>query len=241
MPTNHQATKFHIFGIIGAMEKEIELLKKNMTSLQQQQFGQVIVYSGELDGVSIALCLGGIGKVNAAIATTILIEHFSVDCIVNTGSAGGVDAGLRIGDAVIGTQIVHHDVDVTAFGYAHGQVPQTAARFYSHQTLVYAANQVAESEGLAVHHGLIASGDQFISSHTVRNTIRQHFPEMIAVEMEAAAIAQTCTAFNKPFVIIRAISDTADNGAAISFDEFLQTAAVHSAKIVRGLIQNINQ
>jgi hypothetical protein len=231
--------KPQIIGIIGAMEKEIELLQQSMTNTQSHQFGQLSVYSGELDGKSVALCLSGIGKVNAAIATTILIEHFAADCIINTGSAGGLRAELHIGDAVIGTQVAHHDVNVTAFGYTHGQVPQMAARFNSHVDLVRAAELAAPNAGLRVYRGLVASGDQFIHSESDRQLIRQHFPDIVAVEMEAAAIAQTCVVLNKPFVIIRAISDTADSSAAISFDEFLQTAAVHSAQLVRGLIQNI--
>ena len=227
--------KPQIIGIIGAMEKEIELFQQSMTNTQSHQFGQLSVYSGE----SVALCLSGIGKVNAAIATTILIEHFAADCIINTGSAGGLRAELHIGDAVIGTQVAHHDVNVTAFGYTHGQVPQMAARFNSHVDLVRAAELAAPNAGLRVYRGLVASGDQFIHSESDRHLIRQHFPDIVAVEMEAAAIAQTCVVLNKPFVIIRAISDTADSSAAISFDEFLQTAAVHSAQLVRGLIQNI--
>lgn len=225
------------FGIIGAMEPEIELLKNAMSNLQTQTFGKIVIYHGKLDGKDVSLCLSGIGKVNAAIATTLLIEHFSPDCVINTGSAGGVGAGLTIGDVVIGDTVAHHDVDVTAFGYVHGQVPQQEARFNSHHALVNAA--VAASDGQAVHHGLIVSGDQFIHDNDKLAEIRAHFPDVMAVEMEAAAIAQTCTVLGKPFVIIRAMSDTADGGAAISFETFLETAAVSSANRVRALIQAI--
>lgn len=229
------------FGIIGAMEKEIELLKNAMTEVQKQQIAQLTIYSGKLDGKNVSLCLSGIGKVNATIATTILIEHFAPDCIINTGSAGGVGTGMAIGDVVIGTHIAHHDVDVTAFGYVRGQVPKQPARFTSHPTLIRAAEYAVaqQTHGWTVHRGLIVSGDQFISNHDKLMEIRGYFPDIMAVEMEAAAIAQTCTALDKPYVIIRAISDTADNGAEISFETFLETAAVHSAQMVRQLIQSV--
>lgn len=115
-----------------------------------------------------------------------------------------------------------------------------AARFYSHNMLVYAAEQAAQSKGLRVHNGLIASGDQFINNEMTRQHIIEYFPDIIAVEMEAAAIAQTCVVFNKPFVIIRAISDIANSHAAINFDEFLQIASVHSAQVVRCLINQFD-
>lgn len=226
------------FGIIGAMEQEIDLLKHFMTDVTSQTFGKIVIYSGKLDGKHVSVCLSGIGKVNAAIATTLLIEHFEPDCIINTGSAGGLHPELSVGHVVIGTHIAHHDVDVRAFNYVMGQVPQMPARFASHPVLIQAAEYAASQQThLKVMRGLIASGDQFIHAAQARTQISQHFPDILAVEMEAAAIAQTCTVLNKPFVIIRAISDAADDSAAISFDEFLNTASVHSAQMVRSLIQ----
>ena len=157
------------------------------------------------------LCQSGIGKVNAAIATTLVIEHFSPDCVINTGSAGGIGKGLQVGDVVIGTQVAHHDVDVTAFGYAIGQVPQQPASYPSDLTLVHAAEQAARVfQAANIRQGLIVSGDQFINDAFSIETICREFANPQAVEMEAAAIAQTCYQLGKPFVIIRAISDSAD-------------------------------
>lgn len=229
------------FGIIGAMEPEIALLKQAMTHLQTQTFGATTVHLGLIGKQNVALCLSGIGKVNAAISTTILIEHFACDCIINTGSAGALSPNMKIGDLVIGTEIAHHDVDVTAFGYQHGQIPQLPPRYHSHKTMLFSTEMAAgQLPELQKHKGLIVSGDQFISNDNMLATIRKNFPDALAVEMEAAAIAQTCHQLNRPFVIIRAISDTGDSEAAISFEAFLETAAVHSAKLVQILLRHMH-
>lgn len=232
-------------GIIGAMQPEIELLKNRLEQRQTHEFGNgLMVYTGKIGQQNIALSLSGIGKVNAAIATTLLLQHFAADCIINTGSAGGIGAGLSVGDIVIGTEIAHHDVDVSPFGYTHGQVPQLPARFVADSDLIQAATDCAaifkESYAKArVITGLIVSGDAFIHHQQSVQQILHHFPDAQAVEMEAAAIAQTCHQFHKPFVIIRAISDGAQEEAKISFDEFLQTAAKHSAQMVLNLIKTL--
>ncbi|CWP08263.1 putative nucleoside phosphorylase [Neisseria meningitidis] len=188
----------------------------------------------------MVLALSGIGKVNAAVATAWIIREFAADCVINTGSAGGLGKGLKVGDVVIGTETAHHDVDVTAFGYAWGQVPQLPARFASDGILIEAAKRAARTfEGAAVEQGLIVSGDRFVHSSEGVAEIRKHFPEVKAVEMEAAAIAQTCHQLETPFVIIRAVSDSADEKADISFDEFLKTAAANSAKMVAEIVKSL--
>lgn len=232
--------KFQNIGIIGAMDAEIESLKNALHQAQTHTIGTMTVYTGQLDGQNVCLSLSGIGKVNAAIATTLLIQHFQVDAVINTGSAGALHSELSIGDVVLGKEIAHHDVDVTAFGYAHGQVPRLTARFASDDNLLQHAHAAAHAQQLSVHSGCIVSGDQFIHDDAVRQNIIAHFPDVWAVEMEAAAIAQTCTVLNTPFVIVRAISDTADGSASASFETFLQTAAVQSAQMVRALIGKLH-
>lgn len=228
-----------IIGIIGAMEAEITTLRQSLHQMKEHHFGKgIVIYTGILFDKDIVLCQSGIGKVNAAIATTLLIEHFTPDCIINTGSAGGIGAGLKIGDVVIGTHTMHHDVNVTAFGYQYGQVPQLPAFFASNSTMMYVAEQAAnEFQAAKVVRGLIVSGDEFVSSNERLNEIRKHFAEPQAVEMEAAAIAQTCFQFGKPFVVIRAISDSAEDDAKINFDTFIVTAAENSARMVKKMIQ----
>lgn len=226
--------------VVGAMEQEIELLRESMANVKHVSFGKFSAYEGELAGKRMVLVLSGIGKVNAAVSTSWVIHQFAPDCIINTGSAGGLGKGLKVGDVVIGETVAHHDVDVTAFGYVWGQVPQLPAAFASDENLISQAEKAAQVfEGAAVTQGLIVSGDRFVHSSEGVAEIRSHFPEVKAVEMEAAAIAQTCHQLEVPFVIIRAVSDSADEKADISFEEFLKTAAVSSAKMVTEIVKSL--
>jgi len=226
--------------VVGAMEQEIELLRESMTNVKHVSFGKFSAYEGELAGKRMVLVLSGIGKVNAAVSTSWVIHQFAPDCVINTGSAGGLGKGLKGGDVVIGETVAHHDVDVTAFGYVWGQVPQLPAVFVSDSNLIRQAEKAAQVfEGAAVTQGLIVSGDRFVHSSEGVAEIRSHFPDVKAVEMEAAAIAQTCHQLEVPFVIIRAVSDSADEKADISFEEFLKTAAVSSAKMVTEIVKSL--
>lgn len=223
--------------LIGAMPPEISLLQESLQNLRSEHMADFDIYCGEYAGKNVVLALSGIGKVNAALSTALVLQH-RPDFVINTGSAGGLGSGLKVGDVVIGTQTAHHDVDVTAFGYAIGHVPQMPARFESDPALCAAAEKAAAAfEHAAVHRGLIVSGDQFVHSSESVAEVRRHFPDAQAVEMEAAAIAQSCHRFGVPFVVVRAISDLADEEADTSFETFLKTASVHSAKMVLQLIE----
>ena len=223
--------------LIGAMPPEISLLQESLQNLRSEHMADFDIYCGEYAGKNVVLALSGIGKVNAALSTALVLQH-RPDFVINTGSAGGLGSGLKVGDVVIGTQTAHHDVDITAFGYAIGHVPQMPARFESDPALCAAAEKAAAAfEHAAVHRGLIVSGDQFVHSSESVAEVRRHFPDAQAVEMEAAAIAQSCHRFGVPFVVIRAISDLADEEADTSFETFLKTASVHSAKMVLQLIE----
>jgi adenosylhomocysteine nucleosidase len=226
-----------LMAIIAAMQPELDYLLEQLDKRQDSVAGAVRFYQGEINEVKVILALSGIGKVNAALTTSILIERFAPDYVINTGSAGGLKTGMQIGDVVVGNEVAHHDVDVTVFGYEHGQVPQLPPRFFANQYLIDAARQAAQVfSGAEIYTGLIVSGDQFIGTAEKNRFIKEKFADVIAVEMEAAAIAQTCHQLNVPFVIVRAISDNGDADASISFDQFLQQAAIHSAKMVINLI-----
>ena len=226
--------------VIGAMAQEIELLKTRMDDIKAHQFGKFNAYEGTLNGKRMVLVLSGIGKVNAAIATAWVIHQFQPDCVINTGSAGGLGKGLKVGEVGIGERVAHHDVDVTAFGYVWGQVPQQPAVFESDEQLMAVTKDAAQAfEHAQVSRGLIVSGDQFVHSSERVAEIRGHFNDVQAVEMEAAAIAQTCHQLDTPFVVIRAVSDSADEKADISFEEFLKTAAVSSAKMVMEIVAKL--
>lgn len=226
--------------IIGAMEQEIELLKNRLEAAETFRFGAFEAYRGRLAGKTVVLARSGIGKVNAAVATTWVVNQFTPDAVVNTGSAGGLGKGLKVGDVVIGLETAHHDVDITAFGYTWGQVPQLPARYAADEALAAAATEAAQAfEGAAVVQGLVVSGDQFVHSSDKVAEIRSRFEGVQAVEMEAAAIAQSCHQLGVPFVVVRAVSDSADEKADISFETFLQTAAVSSANMVLRLLERL--
>jgi adenosylhomocysteine nucleosidase len=227
-------------GIIGAMEEEVVLLREQLSHLQEQKLAGCEFYLGKLHEQEVVLLKSGIGKVNAAIGTTLMIQLYKPDVILNTGSAGGFHKELNVGDIVISTEVRHHDVDATVFGYEYGQVPQMPASYTPDEKLIEAAERAgALLENLQVVKGLIASGDSFMSDHSRVEEIRTKFPKLFAAEMEAAAIAQTCYQFGLPFVIIRSLSDIAGKDARMSYDQFLKTASQHSADLVLKIVEEL--
>lgn len=223
--------------IIAAMPQEQAPLLATLTDATHTQIAHLSLTEGKLGRHRVILALAGIGKVNAAIATTLVITHYRPDFVINTGSAGGLGAEIQIGDIVMANACVHHDVDVRAFDYEYGQLPQLPREFNaSEKLLTTAAHVSAEFSACRIHQGLIASGDQFIDNKDKIKALRQHFPALLAVEMEAAAIAQTCHQFNTPHLIIRAISDHADQQAEQNFAEFIEQAGKRSAEFVQALL-----
>lgn len=226
--------------IIGAMEEEVALLRSKLDNLQTEVHAGFEYYTGQIEGTEIALLRSGIGKVNAAVSTTLLLQVYQPDYVINTGSAGGFHTDLNVGDVVISSSVCHHDVDVTPFGYALGQVPGLPACFMPDQHLVKAAQEAIEDLKEVVHmHGLIATGDRFMHKEDDVNATRENFPEMIACEMEAAAVAQVCHSFSIPFVIIRSLSDIAGKENAVTFEKYLEQAATHSAKVILTMLKKL--
>lgn len=226
-------------GIIGAMDEEIAFLKQRMTNIQQTTIANTLFIQGTLENRSIVLLKSGIGKVNAAMATTILHEQYKPSCIINTGSAGGFLEELNVGDIVISTEVVHHDVDVTAFDYAYGQVAQMPPTYHANERLINKTMDAIKSINIQFAKGLIATGDSFMDDENRVAFIRKKFPNMIAAEMEAAAIAQVCYQYNTPFVVIRALSDIAGKESVVSFDEFLDQAATNASKLIVELVKTV--
>ncbi|UTW13493.1 5'-methylthioadenosine/S-adenosylhomocysteine nucleosidase [Marinobacterium rhizophilum] len=228
-------------GIIGAMDQEVELLKSALQPIEEHQYAGFSFFSGQMHGQSVVLLKSGIGKVNAAVSTALLLQVFKPDCIINTGSAGGFDEQLDVGDIVISTEVRHHDVDVTVFGYEPGQVPGLPAAFEPDLLLAQLAEQcIGQMQGMKTVRGLIATGDSFMNCAERVTKTRALFPTMKAVEMEAAAIAQTCHCFDVPFIVIRALSDIAGKESNLSFDQFLETAATHSAQMVMAIVKSLS-
>lgn len=225
-------------GIIGAMEQEVSILKQAIENCQTVTKAGCTFFSGQLNGVDVVLLQSGIGKVAAAIGTTILLDEYQPDVVINTGSAGGFDSSLNLGDVVISTEVRHHDADVTAFGYEMGQMAQQPAAFLADEKLMNVAEQALEQiDDKHAVRGLICTGDAFVCTAERQAFIRTHFPSVIAVEMEASAIAQTCHQFNVPFVVVRAISDVADKESPMSFEEFLPLAAQSSSEMVFKMVE----
>lgn len=226
-----------LIGIIGAMEPEIALLKQQLLNSRTEQLGGYTFYLGTLAGKNVVLVQSGIGKVASAVATTLMICQFKPDCIINTGSAGGFDPALNVGDVVISTEVRHHDVDVTAFGYEMGQVPKMPAAFVAHPALIAAAEHSIAALGYCkTKKGLIATGDSFMCDPERIAQTRAQFPSMLAVEMEGAAIAQACYMLNTPFVVIRSLSDIAGKESPESFEAYLEVASKNSSAMVVELL-----
>lgn len=226
--------------VIGAMEQEVELLRNVIDDKKVVTIANSEYTTGTYKGKEVILLKSGIGKVNAAMSTTLLLHEFKPDVVINTGSAGGYDPNLDVGAIVISDEVRHHDVDVTIFNYEIGQVPQLPAAFKSDERLMKIAKEAVSEIGEHQYTvGLICSGDAFMNDSQRVEQVRGHFPEMIAVEMEAAAVAQVCYQFNTPFVVIRALSDIAGKESNISFDEFLPVAAKHSTEIVLKTIEKL--
>ena len=226
-------------GIIGAMEEEVTLLRDKIENRQTLTLAGCEIYTGTLGGVEVALLKSGIGKVAAAMGATLLLEHCKPDVVINTGSAGGLAPTLKVGDIVVSEEVRYHDVDVTAFGYEFGQLPGYPAGFTADTKLIAAAEECIAELNLHAVRGLVVSGDAFINGSVALAKIRHNFPQAVAVEMEATAVAHVCHNFGTPFVVVRAISDVADQQSHLSFDEFLAVAAKQSTLMVENLVQKL--
>lgn len=224
-------------GIIAAMEEELKLLVENLEDKSQETVLSNVYYSGRYGEHELVLVQSGVGKVMSAMSVAILVESFKVDAIINTGSAGAVATGLNVGDVVVADTLVYHDVDLTAFGYDYGQMSMQPLYFHSDKTFVSTFEAVLSKEEMISKVGLIATGDSFIAGQEKIDVIKGHFPQVLAVEMEGAAIAQAAQATGKPFVVVRAMSDTAAHDANITFDEFIIEAGKCSAQVLMAFLK----
>lgn len=227
-----------MIGIIGAMEEETRVLLANMTEQKIEKVHHLEYISGLIGGQAVVIAQSGIGKVNSALATGFMIDRYQLELIINTGSAGGLLPGLKVGDVLVADELAYHDVDATAFGYVKGQVPQMPATYSSDARAVAGIMTAANTVGLTPHQGLIVSSDSFIADKEEVERIVSEFPQAGATEMEGASIAQACYVMGVPFVVVRSISDSADEEASISFDEFIIEAGKKSAELVLAFIRN---
>ena len=228
-------------GIIGAMELEVEQLKKEMAVESVIKKAGMDFFEGTLSDVPVVIVRSGIGKVNAALCVQILADVFQVSHVINTGVAGSLNAKLDIGDILISQDALHHDMDTTIFGYQPGEVPQMGFReFRADERMMELAREACEkvNPDIRVMFGRVVSGDQFISSKEVKERLIAQFQGDCA-EMEGASIAHGAYLNSLPFVIIRAISDKADDSAEMDYPTFEAAAAKHSAALVKEMIKGL--
>ena len=229
-------------GIIGAMEEEVRELIEDMTECEMQERASMNFYKGMLYGKEAVVVQSGIGKVNAAICTQILADFYQVDQLINTGVAGSLDAEINIGDIVVSTDAVEHDMDVSALGDPVGQVPRMDVfAFPADKELVrkaVEANKKANSD-IRTFTGRVASGDQFISDKEKKKWLAEEFGAS-CTEMEGGAIAQAAYLNGIPYLVIRAISDKADDSAGMDYAEFEAQAIRHSVNLILEMAKQMN-
>lgn len=231
-----------VIGIIGAMEKEVAALKKEMDIEESAEYASMCFLKGILCGKNVVVVQSGIGKVNAGICAQILVDKFDVDVLINTGIAGSLDAAIDIGDMVISTDLVEHDMNATDFGDPLGQVPGMDTFSFPADPILIEKAVAANAEvnpDIKTFTGRIVSGDQFVSSSEVKEKLVRNFRAK-CTEMEGAAIAHTAYLNHISCVIIRAISDKADNSASMDYPTFAEKAIAHSVRLILNLLPRIS-
>ena len=229
-----------MIGIIGAMDQELEVILKEVKDLKEIKLKIRTFYTGKISGKDVVIVLAGIGKVNAGITTSILLENFDVTSVINIGVAGG-QKGVKHKDIVISKEVLYHDVNVTYFNdKPHGQIPGSEPLFYADKILLSKTKSILEKLDIEYKIGKIASGDQFVTKLESVKEVNALYNDIYAIEMEAAAIAHTCTLYNIPFIIYRSISDVIDNEKQhLDFYEFLDEAVKNATLVLKELIEII--
>lgn len=229
-----------IIGIIGAMDEEVEILLKEINVERKEIKAQMEFNCGMLWGQQVVVVRSGIGKVNAAVCAQVLIDDFKADSIINVGIAGGIGENIYPGDIVIAENLVQHDMDTSAFGDRIGQIPRVDTfEFRCDSKLIEKAKDACKSLIKGNYFtGRIATGDQFIADLNKIKWLSQEF-NAIACEMEGGSIAQVCYLNNIPFVVIRSISDNANNGAHMDYEKFKYIAVENSVTILRDMLKNM--
>ncbi len=230
-------------GIIGAMEQEVSALIRQMKDMDMKSIANMDFYRGNLWGQDVVVVKSGVGKVNVAICTQILVNIYEVDMLINTGIAGGLLPDIHPGDIVISSDAVQHDVDVTGRGFEPGEIPfMETSVFKADPELIDMAQEACRivNEEIGCFVGRVVTGDQFISDNKVRSRIRDVFGAA-CTEMEGAAMAQVAYLNKIPFVIIRAISDNADDKASATQEKFEEQAVIHTVKLLAAMFLKMSR
>lgn len=231
----------NMIGIIGAMEEEVELLKEKMTDTVIVEKAGMKFVKGTLKGQTAVVVRSGIGKVNAGICTQILADEFQVGAVINTGIAGSLKAEINIGDIVLSTDTMQHDVDAREFGYPLGQIPRMETlTFLADEKLRKLAKEVCEevNPDIQVFEGRVTSGDQFVADKETKEKIIEN-TQAYCTEMEGAAIGQAAYLNKIPYLVIRAISDKADDSAHVDYPTFERQAIRHTVNLVSSMMERL--
>ncbi len=228
-----------MIGIIGAMDEEVAMLKEKLTEVQVETKAAMDFYKGKLEGKDVVVVRSGIGKVNAAMCAQILADIYHADHVINTGIAGSLKAEINIGDIVLSTDALQHDMDAQAFGYEPGQIPRVdTLSFKADENMISLAKECCKKVNpeIGVFTGRVVSGDQFISDKEKKKWLTDTFAGY-CTEMEGAAIAQVCYFNHIPFLIVRSISDKADDSASMDYPTFEAQAIRHSVNLMTEMIR----
>lgn len=229
-----------VIGIIGAMSEELEILLSEMNKERSERKANMTFHKGKVYGKDVVAVVCGIGKVNAAVCTQILISEYKVDTVINVGVAGGIGKEIYPGDVVIADTLVQHDMDTTVFGDKYGQIPRLDTFDFKCDAKLIALAQAAckELSDIKSFTGRIVTGDQFIASLEKIQWLSSEF-EAFACEMEGGSIAQVCYLNNVPFIVIRSISDNANNGAHMDFQKFIPIGVKNSTSILKTMLEKM--
>lgn len=230
-----------MIGIIGAMSEELEILLKDMELDKKETKASMDFHSGKLWSKEVVAVVCGIGKVNAAVCTQILISEYKVDKIINVGVAGGIGKDIYPGDVVIADSLVQHDMDTSVFGDKIGQIPRLDTFDFKcdHELVEISKSACEEIKDIKSFVGRIVTGDQFVADLEKIQWLSKEF-DAFACEMEGGSIAHVCYLNHIPFVVIRSISDNANNGAHMDFEKFTPIAVKNSTSILKKIIEKIN-
>ena len=223
---------------MGAMPEEITPILAVLDIYETKEYANNIYYLAHYHGHELIIAYSKIGKVFSTLTATVMIEHFGAEILLFSGVAGGCSTDIQVGDMVVATQTVQHDIDITAFGRQKGEVPGSKVFIRTCQNLITKLKKAAIMHGIPLKEGVVATGDQFIQSKKVKQMIVKYLNAK-AIEMEGASVNLVCHEFNIPCVILRAISDTADGKAVEDFQKFIKVVAKQSATLILSLVQSL--
>lgn len=224
--------------IMGAMPEEITPILAQLNSYEMKEYANNTYYLAHYHGHELVIAYSKIGKVFSTLTATIMIEHFGAEVLLFSGVAGGGSSAIQVGDVVVATQTVQHDIDITAFGRQKGEIPGSKVFIETSQHLTSKLKKTANTHGIPLKEGVIATGDQFIHTREAKEMIVKHFNAQ-AIEMEGASVNLVCHELNVPCVVLRAISDTADGQTVDDFPPFVEQAAKQSATLVLSLVRSL--